>query len=191
MTTVRLTPSQKKRLQEAAAIVERFSGRRPSQGETVERLAQFALKHPALWAEEAHPGPYDYSRAGAPQDFTMQYHLTGEGGGDWAVAIREGRMTAARGVGEANITFTLGVEDWRDCVLGRNGATLAVIIPQGRAGRPDNSGRAKQLRGTLGSGKYELPHLRMLRLEVHLHAMQSERVRADRPALPARRRTPG
>jgi len=62
MTTVRLTPSQKKRLQEAAAIVERFSGRRPSQGETVERLAQFALKHPALWAEEAHPGPYDYSR---------------------------------------------------------------------------------------------------------------------------------
>jgi hypothetical protein len=85
----------------------------------------------------------------APQDFTMQYHLTGEGGGDWAVVIREGRMTAARGGGEANITFTLGVEDWRDCVLGRNGATLAVIIPQGRAGRPDNSGRAKQLRGTL------------------------------------------
>jgi len=83
------------------------------------------------------------------QDFTLQYHLVGAGGGDWLVAIRDGRMTGQKGSGEANLTFSLSVDDWRDAVLGRDGATLAVIVPQGRPGRPDNSARAKQLRGTM------------------------------------------
>jgi hypothetical protein len=61
MTTVRLTPIQKKALEEAAAVLEKFAGRRPSQGETVRRLAEFALLHPSLWAEEARHDPYDYA----------------------------------------------------------------------------------------------------------------------------------
>jgi hypothetical protein len=83
------------------------------------------------------------------QDFTLHYHLAGAGGGDWLVTIKEGRMTGQKGSGEANLTFTLSVDDWRDTVLGRDGASLAVIIPQPRPGRPDNSARAKQMRGTL------------------------------------------
>jgi putative sterol carrier protein len=34
-------------------------------------------------------------------------------------------------------------------VLGRNGATIALIIPQNRPGRPDNTARAKALKGTM------------------------------------------
>jgi len=84
-----------------------------------------------------------------PQDFTLQYHLAGAGGGDWLVSIRGGRMTARKGSGDANLAFSLQVADWRDAVLGRNGAALSLIVPPARPGRPDNSARAKQLKGTL------------------------------------------
>jgi hypothetical protein len=89
------------------------------------------------------------SGGATPQDFTLGYHLTGSGGGDWVVSIAGGQMTTKRGSGDANLGFTLSVDDWRDAVLGRNGATLAVILPQSRPGRPDNSGRAKQIKGTM------------------------------------------
>jgi hypothetical protein len=84
-----------------------------------------------------------------PQDFTLQYHVSGPGGGDWIVAIANGEMTARKGTGDANLTFTLTVDAWRDVVLGRDGASVAVILPQRRPGRPDNSARAKQLKGTM------------------------------------------
>lgn len=90
------------------------------------------------------------SGANVPRgDFSMQFELLGEDGGEWFVAIVEGRMSGRAGRGEANLGFRLALDDWRDAVLGRNGATLALILPQNRPGRPDNSGRAKQLRGTL------------------------------------------
>ena len=41
-----------------------------------------------------------------PQDFTLQYHLAGAGGGDWLVSIRGGRMTARKGSGDANLAFS-------------------------------------------------------------------------------------
>ena len=84
-----------------------------------------------------------------PQDFTLGYHVTGSGGGDWVVTIKDGQMTTRKGAGDANLAFTLSVDDWRDVVLGRDGASLAVILPQSRPGRPDNSGRAKQMKGTM------------------------------------------
>jgi putative sterol carrier protein len=84
-----------------------------------------------------------------PQDFTMQYVLTGPGGGEWAVTIKEGHLSTTKGRHEAVITFTLSTDDWRDAVLGRNGATIAILLPQNRPGRPDNSGRVKQMKGTV------------------------------------------
>jgi putative sterol carrier protein len=85
-----------------------------------------------------------------PQDFTLQYHLTGAGGGDWLVTIAGAKMTTRKGsVEDANLTFTLSTDDWRDAVVGRNGATVALILPQSRPGRPDNSARARQLKGTM------------------------------------------
>ena len=47
------------------------------------------------------------------------------------------------------MTFTIPVGDWRDAVLGQNGATIALLIPQNKPGRPDNSGRVKQMKGTV------------------------------------------
>ncbi len=86
--------------------------------------------------------------AGAP-DAVLAYRLTGEGGGEWTVRIAGGAMTVARGAADAQLAFTLSVADWRDAVLGRNGAALALILPQGRQARPEAGARALQLKGTL------------------------------------------
>jgi hypothetical protein len=90
-------------------------------------------------------------QAGAPvpQDFTMQYLLTGPGGGEWAVTMKDGKLAARKGRHDAVLTITTSVGDWRDAVLGRNGAALSLLLPQSRPGRPDNSGRAKQIKGTI------------------------------------------
>jgi putative sterol carrier protein len=108
---------------------------------------------PAQFFEQMLPSGFAaQAEAGGPVpegEFTLGWHLTGEGGGDWTATIRDGKMTARAGAGEANLTFTISVGDWRDAVLGRNGASVALILPQARPGRPDNSGRAKQLKGTI------------------------------------------
>jgi putative sterol carrier protein len=85
----------------------------------------------------------------APQDLSLQFRLTGDSGGEWAIAISGGAMTARKGSGDAHLTMTLSVDDWRDAVLGRNGAALGLIIPPRRPGRPDNSARVKTIKGTL------------------------------------------
>jgi hypothetical protein len=111
--------------------------------ETVTPEQFFEQLLPAGFAAQADAGGV------APQDFTLRYRLGGAGGGDWLVAIAGGKMTARQGTGSANLAFSLSVDDWRDAVLGRDGATLSLIVPQSRPGRPDNSARAKQLKGTL------------------------------------------
>jgi len=99
-----------------------------------------------------------------PQDATIQFHLTGAGGGDWHAAIANGTMQVRKGSAEANFTVTLGVDDWRDAVLSRNGASLVLIIPQNRPGRPDNTARAKALRGTMAL-ELSRPELEPFRVE--------------------------
>ena len=101
---------------------------------------------PMGFAAQAQGGAGD----GAPREASMQYHVTGPGGGDWTLVISGGQMTSKKGSAEANVTFTVSVDDWRDAVLGRDGATLGLILPQPRPGRPDNSARALALKGTMG-----------------------------------------
>jgi putative sterol carrier protein len=89
-------------------------------------------------------------RQSPPADATLQFRLSGAGGGDWVIQIQGGQMIGRKGqADQANLTVTLGVDDWRDAVLERNGASLALVIPQQRPDRPDNSARAMQLKGTL------------------------------------------
>ena len=107
---------------------------------------------PQQFFEQLLPTGFDAQReAGAPvpQDFTMQYVLSGEGGGEWAVTIADGRMSSRQGRHDAAITITIAADDWRDAVLGRNGAALSILLPQSRPGRPDNSSRVKQMKGTV------------------------------------------
>jgi hypothetical protein len=108
---------------------------------------------PEQFFEEFLPSGFAAQAQGgdaAPPAATMQYHVTGPGGGDWTLVISGGQMTARKGSTDANVTFTVSVDDWRDAVLGRNGAALGLILPQPRPGRPDNSARALALKGTMG-----------------------------------------
>lgn len=89
------------------------------------------------------------SGATVPQDFSMQYRITGAGGGDWHVEIRDAQMTTRKGSGDAVLTFTVSIEDFRDAMHSRNGAAPSLLLPENRRGRPDNSGRVKQLKGTI------------------------------------------
>ena len=107
---------------------------------------------PEQFFEQLLPAGFQAQReagGNVPQDFTMQYVLQGDGGGEWAVTIEDGQMSTKKGRHDAVITTTLSIDDFRDAVLGRNGATLALLLPQNRPGRPDNSGRVKQMKGTV------------------------------------------
>jgi hypothetical protein len=122
---------------------------------------------PQAFFEELLPAGFaaQASTGSAPQDFTIQFRLSGAGGGEWHAAIANGAMQVRQGAGDANLTVTLGVDDWRDAVLGRNGAALGLLLPQGRPGRPDNSGRAKAFKGTM-TLELSRPQLDPFRLEM-------------------------
>ncbi len=50
----------------------------------------------------------------------IQYHLTGEEGGDWIVNIKDGKCTVAPGNAEnPKMTLTADAADFRDVLLGK------------------------------------------------------------------------
>jgi len=50
----------------------------------------------------------------------IQYHLTGEEGGDWIITIREGRCTVAEGQTEnPKMTLTAEAQDFKDVLTGK------------------------------------------------------------------------
>lgn len=53
MTTLRLTELQKRKLRKASEMLQAVTGRRFPQGDAVEALAEFALRHRELLAEES------------------------------------------------------------------------------------------------------------------------------------------
>jgi len=107
---------------------------------------------PTQFFEELMPAGYrSQQEAGIalPSDLKVQYHLEGDGGGSWHVHMAGADITVATGEADADLTVRISVRDWADAVHGRNGADLVLIVPQGRPGRPDSSGRAKMLKGTV------------------------------------------
>ena len=107
---------------------------------------------PEQFFEELLPAGYEAQKEqgiGVPRNFTMQYQITGGGGGSWHVVIADGEMTVTKGQNDAHMTVTIAYPHWEDAVLSRNGADIALLLPQGRPGRPDTSERAKMLKGTM------------------------------------------
>jgi putative sterol carrier protein len=107
---------------------------------------------PQQFFEELMPAGYRAQREAGialPADLTVQYHLEGDGGGCWHVRMAGEEITIVAGEADADLLVRLSVEDWADAVHGRNGADLVLVVPQGRPGRPDASGRAKMLKGTV------------------------------------------
>jgi putative sterol carrier protein len=50
----------------------------------------------------------------------IQYHLTGEEGGDWIINIHEGKCTVTPGNAESpKMTMTADANDFRDVLLGK------------------------------------------------------------------------
>ena len=53
-------------------------------------------------------------------DAVIQYHLTGEGGGDWIVTIHDGKCNVEQGNAEnPKMTLNADANDFRDVLLGR------------------------------------------------------------------------
>lgn len=105
---------------------------------------------PAQFFEVLLPMGFAAQQADPPSpDVTLQYHVEGEGGGAWTVRIESGKMSVSAGQVEAPLTVTLHIEAFRDAVLGRNGAALSLVVPEGRAGRPENAQRMQALKGTM------------------------------------------
>ena len=58
-TTIRLTSAQKRKLQEAQAILQKHSTRKISQGEAIGALAEFALRNRVLLAKASSEADRD------------------------------------------------------------------------------------------------------------------------------------
>jgi hypothetical protein len=102
--------------------------------------------------EELMPAGYEVQRAegiAPPAELSIQYHIAGDGGGSWHVHMAGEKMTVTAGEQESNLTIRLSIGDFLDALYGRNGADLALVVPQSRPGRPDTSARAKDLTGTI------------------------------------------
>ena len=69
-----------------------------------------------------------------PGDITMQYNLTGPGGGEWAVTIKDGQMSTVKGKHDAPVmTFTLpsatGATPCSDRTARRSRCCCRRIVP--------------------------------------------------------------
>jgi len=59
---------------------------------------------------------------------TVQYHLTGEEGGDYIVEIANGACVVAPGTkADPNLTLTADSQDYKDVILGKSNAMNAFM----------------------------------------------------------------
>jgi putative sterol carrier protein len=58
----------------------------------------------------------------------LQYHLTGEEGGDWVVTIQDGVCAVREGVTDnPRMTLTSDAQDYKNVILGRTNAMQAFM----------------------------------------------------------------
>jgi putative sterol carrier protein len=58
----------------------------------------------------------------------IQYHLTGQEGGDWIVNINDGTCTVTPGVApNPSMTLTADAQDYKDVILGKSNAMTAFM----------------------------------------------------------------
>jgi uncharacterized OB-fold protein/putative sterol carrier protein len=55
--------------------------------------------------------------AGVTANFA--YHVTGEGGGDWTVCVKDGAVTVLAGLHAPTVSSTISAADWIDLTLGK------------------------------------------------------------------------
>jgi len=47
------------------------------------------------------------------------YQVTGDGGGEWTVSVKDGKVRVLKGIHEPNVTSTISARDWIDLTLGK------------------------------------------------------------------------
>lgn len=66
-----------------------------------------------------HPKAFQPEKAQGV-DAVIQYHLTGEEGGDWIVTIRDGKCSVAPGTADnPKMTLNADAQDFKDVLTGR------------------------------------------------------------------------
>lgn len=61
-------------------------------------------------------------------DCVLHFVLTGPGGGDWTLVVKNGAARTARGRdGAARCTFTVSADDWMELVQGRLSGPVAFM----------------------------------------------------------------
>jgi putative sterol carrier protein len=61
-------------------------------------------------------------------DTVIQYHLTGEGGGDWIITIKEGVCKVAEGIAEnPKMALTADAKEFGDILLGKMDGMAAFM----------------------------------------------------------------
>ena len=108
---------------------------------------------PSTFFEELLPQGFAAQAAESPnpEDIVLQYHVSGDGGGQWTVKVAGGKMEVERGAtAPALLTFSLAASDLMDAINSRNGAVPGLILPAQRGGSGGgSSGAVEALRGTM------------------------------------------
>ncbi len=74
-----------------------------------------------------HEKAFQPDRA-AGVDAVVQYHLTGEQGGDWIITIHDGACKVTPGIAEnPKMTMTADAQEFRDILLGRMDGMAAFM----------------------------------------------------------------
>jgi len=76
---------------------------------------------------DAMPSKFQPSKASGVSA-TIQYDITGEGGGTWHAVIKEGTCTVNEGAAASpNLTLTMSAQDWLDMISGKLSGQMAFM----------------------------------------------------------------
>ena len=76
---------------------------------------------------DAMPGRFRSDKA-AGTNVTIQYDVSGEGGGTWHAVIKDGACTVNQGPGtNPNLTLQMATQDWLDMLSGKQQAQMLFM----------------------------------------------------------------
>jgi putative sterol carrier protein len=76
---------------------------------------------------EAMPGRFRADKA-AGTTATIQYDISGDGGGTWNAVIKDGACTVNQGAAASpNLTLTIAAQDWIDMLSGKQSGQMLFM----------------------------------------------------------------
>jgi putative sterol carrier protein len=76
---------------------------------------------------DAMPGRFQPAKAGSTSA-TIQYDITGDGGGTWHAVIQDGTCRVVEGAAASpNLTLTMAAQDWLDMTAGKLSGQMAFM----------------------------------------------------------------